>query len=302
MNKSGSMSIYQRGIKDLAGIDISRTSREDLLTMFNDILAAGIHGLCFSVYLEHQGPGSEISDLQVEERMQVIQPYCKWIRSFSCTDGNEKIARIAKKHGIKTLVGAWLGEDEDKNEEEIAGLIAAARAGYVDIAAVGNEVLLREELAEQKLIDYIKRVKEAVPDIAVGYVDAYYLFENFPAVSQACDVILTNCYPFWEGYDLQHSLLYLKEMYRRAQRAGQGKKVIISETGWPNRGTSFEAAEPSFDNALRYFINTYTWAEEESIEVFYFASFDENWKVDAEGDVGAYWGLWDKNSQLKYRK
>ena len=30
-----------------------------------------------------------------------------------------------------------------------------------------------------------------------------------------------------------------------------------------------------------------------------FSSFDEAWKVGAEGDVGAFWGLWDKDEQLK---
>jgi exo-beta-1,3-glucanase (GH17 family) len=42
------------------------------------------------------------------------------------------------------------------------------------------------------------------------------------------------------------------------------------------------------------------WAEDEGIEVFYFAAFDEAWKVGAEGDVGAYWGLWDKDGRLKF--
>ena len=42
------------------------------------------------------------------------------------------------------------------------------------------------------------------------------------------------------------------------------------------------------------------WAEEDGVEIFYFSSFDETWKVDAEGDVGAYWGLWDKDGNLKY--
>ena len=49
-------------------------------------------------------------------------------------------------------------------------------------------------------------------------------------------------------------------------------------------------AVPSLENAIKYFINAYQWAEEEGIEIFYFSSFDETWKVDAEGDVGAYWG------------
>ena len=40
------------------------------------------------------------------------------------------------------MVGAWLGDDLEMNEAEIAGLIALAKEGCVDIAAVGNEVLL----------------------------------------------------------------------------------------------------------------------------------------------------------------
>lgn len=58
---------------------------------------------------------------------------------------------------------------------------------------------------------------------------------------------------------------------------------------------------PSYENAIRYFINAYTWADEADVEIFYFSSFDELWKVGAEGDVGAYWGLWDINGNLKYR-
>ena len=42
------------------------------------------------------------------------------------------------------------------------------------------------------------------------------------------------------------------------------------------------------------------WSQEEDVEIFYFSSFDESWKVGAEGDVGAYWGLWDKNEELKF--
>jgi exo-beta-1,3-glucanase (GH17 family) len=34
--------------------------------------------------------------------------------------------------------------------------------------------------------------------------------------------------------------------------------------------------------------------------MMYFSSFDESWKTGPEGDVGAYWGLWDKSGKLKY--
>ena len=286
--------------KSLAGIDISNYAIDELKALVRDILEQKIHGICFSPYVEGQGPGTQISEAQIRDRMEVIQPYVKWVRTFSCTDGNERIPRIATEFGLKTLVGVWLDGDRENNEEELNNAIEVAKAGYADLLAVGNEVLLRGELSEDELIDYINRAKEGAPGIPVGYVDAYFKFENHPQVTDACDVIFANCYPFWEGYPAEHAFVYMKEMYRRAVRVAKGKKVIISETGWPNRGTPDRGAEPSFENAIRYFLNTYQWADEEGIEIFYFSSFDETWKVADEGDVGAYWGLWDKDGNLKY--
>ena len=284
----------------LAGLDISDLSRAELDSAFLKLLKQGIHGISFSAYLENQGPGSIISEEQIEDRMKIIKPDVKWVRSFSCVDGNEHIPKIAHKHGIKTLVGAWLGDDREKNEKEIEGIIKVAKEGNADIIAVGNEVLLREDLAEDEIIKHIQKVKQEISNVPVGYVDAYYEFVNHPLICNVCDVILANCYPFWEGYPLEHSLAYLKNMYYQAVSAAKGKKVIISETGWPNLGSPDRNAVPSYENALRYFINTFSWANQDNIQVFYFSSFDETWKIEKEGDVGAYWGLWDKDGNLKF--
>ena len=48
---------------------------------------------------------------------------------------------------------------------------------------------------------------------------------------------------------------------------------------------------------MQYFVDSIEWAEREDIEMFGFAAFDEAWKVGAEGDVGAFWGLWDKDAR-----
>ncbi|MCU0414818.1 MAG: glycosyl hydrolase family 17 protein [Ignavibacteriaceae bacterium] len=296
------MSRSQSQYSAVAGIDLSKSSKSDLDLMFLQILKNGIHGISFSAYLENQSPGSIISEEQIEARMKIIKPYVKWVRSFSCVDGNEHIPRIAHKHGIKTLVGAWLGDDKDKNENEIESIIKLAKEGNADILAVGNEVLLRGDLTEDEIIGHIQKVKQEIPNVPVGYVDAYFEFVNHPRLCNLCDVILANCYPFWEGYPLEHSLAYLKNMYYKAVSAAKGKKVIISETGWPNLGTPDRNAVPSYENALVYFINTFSWANQENIDVFYFSSFDETWKIEKEGDVGAYWGLWDKDGNLKFGK
>ena len=63
-----------------------------------------------------------------------------------------------------TVVGAWISADRARNEREIEALIQLAKDGQVDIAVVGNEVLLRGDLPEQELLECIARVKAAAPD------------------------------------------------------------------------------------------------------------------------------------------
>ncbi len=284
-----------------SGADFSKYSLEDLKKLWKSTLKKGMHGICFSMYEDGQEPGDNITEAQVERRVKLLKPYSKWIRSFSCIEGNEHVPRIAHKHGMKTLVGAWLSDNKEDNEKEIEGLITLAKEGCVDIAAVGNEVLYRNDLSIEELLGYIQRVKDALPGIPVGYVDAYYEFSVHPELVEISDVILSNCYPYWEGCHIDGALNHMQEMFGQVADAAQGKKIIITETGWPSEGGSLRGAFSSEENAMKYFINTQVWATKANIEVFYFSSFDESWKTGDEGDVGAYWGLWDKNEELKYR-
>lgn len=294
------MSYNAEAVMSLAGRNYEGVTTEQLRILFKQVLQSGMHGLCFSPYEEGQNPGDILSEKQIRRRMEIIRPYIKWIRSFSCTEGNELIPKIAKEYGIKTMVGAWLGKDDKVNQQEVKNLIELAKEGYVDIAAVGNEVLYRKDLTEDELLRFIEKVKKEFNHIPVGYVDAYYEFDIKPRITEACDVILANCYPYWEGCHCDYSLLYIKDMFAKATRAAKGKKVIISETGWPSQGTNLHASMPSYENFMKYFINIQTWSKQENIEIHYFSSFDESWKVGAEGDVGAYWGIWDKDENLKF--
>lgn len=283
------------------GLDFNGKTMDDIKSQFSTTFNKSLHGLCFSPYAEGQEAGDILSESQIRRRMDIIMPYTRWIRSFSCTEGNELIPAIAREKGLKTIVGAWISHDRERNEKEINALVKLAKDGKVDIAAVGNEVLLRNELSEQDVIEYIQKVRALIPKhIPVGYVDAYYYFLEKNALTNACDVIMINCYPFWEGADNDHSLHYLQHMYALAKEAANGKKVIITETGWPGRGETVLEAKPSAENAMKYFINVQHWADKENIDLFYFSSFDETWKVHHEGETGTQWGLWDKNEKPKY--
>ena len=300
-DKLNKLAIADLNVDTSTDINFNSKTDAEIKLLFADTLNKGLHGMCFSPYLEGQNIGDELSEAQIRQRMEIILPYTKWTRSFACTQGNEFIPKLAREKGLKTMVGAWIGSDKVKNDIEIDGLIELAKNGFVDIAVVGNEVLLRNELSEKEIIGYIRKVKEALPNIPVGYVDAYYQFIEHPNLVEVCDLVLANCYPFWEGCSIEKSSIYLKQMYAGVERVAKGKPVIITETGWPNKGDNTKGAEPSERNAMKYFINSSNWAAHKEIPMFYFSSFDESWKIHHEGDVGASWGIWDKDEKLKYR-
>jgi len=295
-----SFSTLGLAIDSKSDIDFTTKSETEIKQLFNQSLNSGLHGLCFSPYQEGQQIGDILSENQIRHRMKIVAPHTKWVRSFSCTDGNDWIPKVAKESGLKTMVGAWISDDKERNEIEINLLIDLAKAGYVDIVAVGNEVLLRNELSEAEILSYIQRVKRALPNIPVGYVDAYYQFLERPNLVEACDVVLANCYPFWEGCNIDQASMYLKQMHALTQRVAKGKPVLITETGWPSQGSNSNSAQPSAVNTMKYFINVHNWQQEKDIPLFYFSSFDESWKARQEGDVGARWGIWDKDEQLKF--
>ena len=87
-------------------------SEETLSDLFKEILNNGVHGLCFSLYEDGQKPGDIISEAQVRRRMEILKPHIKWVRSFSCTEGNEYIPKVAKEMGIKT-VAVYSTADKD---------------------------------------------------------------------------------------------------------------------------------------------------------------------------------------------
>ena len=243
--------------------------------------------------------GSQIGEEQLRSRMQTISPYTEWIRTFGCTSGLEKAGAIAHEMGLKAAIGAWLGPDIPANEREVTNLIEVAKTGHADMLIVGSEVLLRGDLPECQLIDYIKRVKQEVPYVPVTTADIPSELLSHQAIVSVVDVLFVNYYPYWEGVRVDQSLALVHGRHQQLKAIAGGKDVIVSETGWPSGGNEIKDAVPSPDNANSYFLSFVSWARANNVPYFYFEAFDESWKAKYEGPQGAHWGIWDKEGKLK---
>ena len=266
-----------------------------------------LYGLNFSPYIEpgedpDQGDG-QITPAELRERMERIAPYTRWIRTFGCSPDLRDAGRVAHDLGLQVAMGAWLARDSVENQNQVNCLIEEALAGHVDTAIVGSEVLLRGDLTEAELLGFVEQVRSALsgsgPPIPVTTADVYGVLLDHPAVLSAVDQVFVNLYPYWEGRRIDQAMAYVHQRYQDVQQAAPGKKVVVSEAGWPSCGEILGDAFPSPSNAGFYFLDFVSWARAMGVDYFYFEAYDEQWKVANEGQQGGCWGLWDGDGDLR---
>ncbi len=101
---------------------------------------------------------------QIDEDLTLLSRYTDCVRTYSVEYGQDQIAGIAQRHGMKVLQGIWLSNHAAKNQQQIATVIALAKK-YPDVIRaiiVGNEVLLRGDLSVTDLESAIREVKAQV--------------------------------------------------------------------------------------------------------------------------------------------
>ena len=260
-----------------------------------------IQGVAYSPFRDCQNPhtGPFPTEMEIREDLALVRHMGNAIRTYSSTDIQRSIPIWAQEAGLRVSAGAWLGPDMDANEEEIANLIELAHTMDLESVIVGNEVLLRGDLTEEQLVDYIQRVKNSIPgNIPVTTAEIGGIFLDHPNVIEAVDYMLVHIYAYWDGQPIEGAARYVVDEYHSIQAASEGKRVVIGETGWPSNGPANRAAVPSFENQRRFLREFVTLAQQESVEFYYFATFDELWKT--EGGVGPYWGIFYPDRRNKY--
>ncbi|UZM92008.1 MULTISPECIES: beta (1-6) glucans synthase [Pseudomonas] len=223
------------------------------------------------------------------------------IRTYSMS-GLEAIPALARKHGLKVMLGAWVNAHPADTEKEINLLIAAANANpdVVSAVIVGNETLLRKEVTGAHLAKLIARVKREVK-VPVTYADVWEFWLQHPQVAPAVDFLTIHLLPYWEDdpRGIDDALAHVADVRRVFGTRFAPKDILIGETGWPSEGRQRETAEPSRVNEARFIRGFVAMAERNGWHYNLIEAFDQPWKRANEGAVGGYWGLYDADRQDK---
>ncbi len=242
--------------------------------------------------------GLVISEDLVSKDLQLLSKYTDCIRTYS-TVGLEMIPKIARENNLKMLMGAWVNGDEKPTRLEIDTLIKLAKENkdIVRAVIVGNEALLRGDLSDVKLYEYIKEVKAALPDTQVTYADVWEYWLKYPHIKDVTDFVTIHILPYWEDdtMNIEKAIAHLAEKRAEVEHELKTSDILIGETGWPSEGRMREDALPSKTNQAIFVREFVKLAQEKNWNYNIIEAFDQPWKRLSEGAVGGYWGLFDKD-------
>jgi exo-beta-1,3-glucanase (GH17 family) len=254
------------------------------------------NSLTYAAYRPGESPLTDrfATAAEVDEDLALLAPRTRAIRSYAAFEGQYDLPAIARKHGLKLWQGIWLGGDREKNKREMARAIELAHR-YPDVierVIVGNEVLLRRDLPPAELIADIDLVRAAVRQ-PVAYADVPDFWDQFPAVAQHVDVVLVHALPYWEDVPsgIGQAVARVGAMYSHFQKLFPGRQIAIGETGWPSRGRQRRDAVPSLINQARFLREFIKLSQARHFDYNFIEAFDQNWKYENEGIVGANWGI-----------
>ena len=244
-----------------------------------------------------------ISREQIDDDLARIATRFRCVRTYSVSQGLAEVPHLAREHGLRVLLGIWIGRTPADNLIEIKRAIAVAKqdADLIDGIIVGNEVLLRREQTPAILRDYLQRVRRATR-LPVTYADVWEFWIRNAELADAVDFVTVHILPYWEDDPVPEAraVAHVLDVYAHVREVFAGKRVVIGETGWPSAGRQREGAVPSLVNQAAFARTFAREADQQAIPYNLVEAIDQPWKRRLEGTVGGAWGFFNAEMQEKY--
>ena len=266
--------------------------------------------ISYSGYRDGQNPQKQIypSQNEVKEDLKILEKNWRLIRLYGSDQHSSDVLEVIRRENINldVILGAWLDGEPGHEKENLKQILKCIQLAneYPDVVVavnVGNEILVdwsNHKVPEEKVIEYVKKVKSAV-SVPVTVADDFTFWrERGQKLAKIVDFVTMHTYPIWGGSDIDSGMAFTIEHYHSVKKVLPGKKIIIGEAGWATY-TVGELHTPKAGDEqkqIRYFNELMKWAKENNVITFFFEAFDEPWKgTETEG----HWGLFSEGRKAK---
>lgn len=239
-------------------------------------------------------PALNVEAAMIEADLRLLSQVTGCIRTYGLDHGLDAVPAIARKLGLRVVLGAWIDGNAVTNQAQLDQALGLSRdyADVIDLLVVGNEVLLRGELPAAELARLLARARResAVP---VAYADVWeFWLRHADVLRQHVDVVAAHVLPYWEDEPvaIAQAVLHVAAVNAKIRAFFAPLPVFIAETGWPAAGRQRGAAVPGQLEQAR-FIRELLAGQDDALHYNLIEGFDQPWKRQLEGAMGGYWGL-----------
>jgi exo-beta-1,3-glucanase (GH17 family)/cellulose synthase/poly-beta-1,6-N-acetylglucosamine synthase-like glycosyltransferase len=262
-------------------------------------------GVSFSPLVRGQSPERSLPSLeQLDADLALVAQHTKRIRTYALDAELAAIPVLAQRHGLEITLGVALDPREwassaATNSARLERLVEIATSNAnVTRVIVGNESILSDDWTVAELSAVLDELR-ATLDVPVGTAEPWNVWAANPELAEHVDFIAVHLLPYWEGIDARFAVEHIDARMRELEEQFQDKPVVIDEVGWPSYGRARDASMASTRNAVEFARRFLRHAEAQRYDYFYLEAFDQPWKRAEEGEVGAYWGIYDVDRTLK---
>ena len=170
-----------------------------------------IQGFAFQPYQKDQDAiaRDEPTIEEIDSDLALLEGKTNAVRTYSTLGTVAEVPALAKRHGIRVTLGAWLDTDRVRNEREIEEAIRLAREHRnVVRVMVGNEVLLRGDLSRADLFAHLDHVRKATRQ-PVSTAEPWHVWVLYPELAEHVDYIAVHMLPYWEGIEVEAAVEYV---------------------------------------------------------------------------------------------
>ncbi|EQC37963.1 hypothetical protein SDRG_04980 [Saprolegnia diclina VS20] len=236
----------------------------------------------------------------------------------------DRVFKAAKNLGLKVWIGTWsevaspkVRDSFDEDFKVLQGLVKSGAITNQNVAGiqVSSEALFRYYInggagvndtantnGADAMIAHLNQTRTFLRqnklDFPVTIADVMDIYNNYPKLYDAVDVVSVNQFSMWENVDAANGAFTMWQHWQKieAQARAAGKPVLMSETGWSSAGNNTAIKEASPD-AERIFTRDFlTVAEQMQMNYFYFASFDLSF---GDNVIERNFGIFDVDRKLK---
>ncbi len=261
-----------------------------------------IQGFAFSPYRADQDAvrGDVPTPAQIEADLTLLSGKTNAVRTYSTLDGLGVIPELADKHDLNVALGAWIDTRRNRNQQEIANAVRLSR-DHMNVVRViiGNEAVLRGDVPIEEMYEYLDRAREQIGQ-PVSTAEPWHVWVKNPKLAEHVDFIAVHLLPYWEGVEVERAVEYSIAKMRELQGLFPGKQIVIGEVGWPSNGRTRESAVATEAHQALFLRRFLAAAEREGWVYYVMEAFDQPWKAQTEGAVGAYWGVYDVAREAKF--